>query len=324
MPNSRGHPKYVGVRQRPSGRWVAEIKDSLQKVRLWLGTFDTAEDAAHAYDQAARTLRGANARTNFELPNTVNDVHCLPENTEPFSFEEACGLEGGEGGLLGALKAKLYTNNGSTHAKTTNMSLKPTCLTNTRKRKAPPTVALSPPEQRASSIEAISTDRVPVDQDQNHDHHVRDTIELASPNRYDGVQCFYEPLLPASVPWPTETPWLATPNTNNQVSNHSSRLLDTSLMDSLWPLSAEANQSTASQLTGIVGWPLGQQVVASDYGWDGGGPGQTANSVAANASNWDPFTYINSVLEPNYLEKNRMIFIGWNCLFSVVLNLLHI
>ncbi|KAK9056210.1 hypothetical protein SSX86_027300 [Deinandra increscens subsp. villosa] len=57
--------RFVGVRQRPSGRWVAEIKDSSQKVRLWLGTYDTPEEAAQAYDEAARALRGENTRTNF-------------------------------------------------------------------------------------------------------------------------------------------------------------------------------------------------------------------------------------------------------------------
>lgn len=57
--------KFLGVRQRPSGRWVAEIKDSSQKLRLWLGTFDEAEEAAFAYDSAARILRGKNAKTNF-------------------------------------------------------------------------------------------------------------------------------------------------------------------------------------------------------------------------------------------------------------------
>nr|QYY53038.1 ERF6.4 [Aeluropus littoralis] len=60
-----GGGKFVGVRQRPSGRWVAEIKDTTQKIRMWLGTFETAEEAARAYDEAACLLRGANTRTNF-------------------------------------------------------------------------------------------------------------------------------------------------------------------------------------------------------------------------------------------------------------------
>ncbi|TQD69639.1 hypothetical protein C1H46_044827 [Malus baccata] len=57
--------KFVGVRQRPSGRWVAEIKGTTQKIRMWLGTFETAEEAARSYDEAACLLRGSNARTNF-------------------------------------------------------------------------------------------------------------------------------------------------------------------------------------------------------------------------------------------------------------------
>nr|QWQ79505.1 AP2_7 [Zanthoxylum armatum] len=66
--------RFVGVRKRPSGRWVAEIKDSSQRVRLWLGTYDTPEEAARAYDEAARALRGANARTNFAPSATVNNI----------------------------------------------------------------------------------------------------------------------------------------------------------------------------------------------------------------------------------------------------------
>ncbi|GAA0145378.1 hypothetical protein Leryth_011486 [Lithospermum erythrorhizon] len=105
---ARGHKKYLGVRQRPSGRWVAEIKDSLQKVRLWLGTFDSAEEAARAYDHAARTLRGTNARTNFELLDSCTNVDNLP----PFSFEEMCKTDHPED-LVGALKCKLFNSKSS-------------------------------------------------------------------------------------------------------------------------------------------------------------------------------------------------------------------
>ncbi|KAJ1273253.1 hypothetical protein BS78_06G265300 [Paspalum vaginatum] len=61
--------RFRGVRQRHWGSWVSEIRHPLLKTRIWLGTYETAEDAARAYDEAARLMSGPAARTNFP-PNT--------------------------------------------------------------------------------------------------------------------------------------------------------------------------------------------------------------------------------------------------------------
>lgn len=72
-----GH--YRGVRKRPWGRYAAEIRDPWKKTRVWLGTFDTPEEAALAYDGAARSLRGAKAKTNFP-PGPISAGLCLDLN----------------------------------------------------------------------------------------------------------------------------------------------------------------------------------------------------------------------------------------------------
>lgn len=67
----KNRSKFVGVRQRASGKWAAEIKDTQKNIRMWLGTYKTAEEAARAYDEAACLLRGSNTRTNFSTSNSI-------------------------------------------------------------------------------------------------------------------------------------------------------------------------------------------------------------------------------------------------------------
>ncbi|KAK1306866.1 Dehydration-responsive element-binding protein 2F [Acorus calamus] len=91
--------EYRGVRQRTWGKWVAEIREPKKRTRLWLGSFATAEEAALAYDDAARRLYGPDAYLN--LPHLQSTITSSSSSKPPHKYFKWFPSKGG--GLVSSM-----------------------------------------------------------------------------------------------------------------------------------------------------------------------------------------------------------------------------